>query len=80
MASRYDERDDEDLRDIRLSRRWGDECRHCGCRDEPVARSEISQGGWIVFVIMLLFCTPLFWIGLLMTETYHVCADCGRRV
>jgi hypothetical protein len=29
---------------------------------------------------MLMFCFPLFWIGLLMKEDVKVCADCGRRL
>jgi len=34
----------------------------------------------VVFVVMLLFCWPLFFIGLLMKEEYQVCSDCGARL
>ena len=77
--SRYDERDDEDFTDLpRFKRRYG--CRYCGSGAEPITCSQISQAGWITFVLMLLFCWPLFWIGLLMREEYYQCPDCDRRV
>jgi hypothetical protein len=43
-------------------------------------RTQISAAGWTVFIVMILFCWPLFFIGLLMTEEYRVCSDCGMRL
>jgi hypothetical protein len=34
----------------------------------------------VVFAVMITFCFPLFFIGLLMKERYRVCGDCGRRL
>ena len=51
-------------------------CPYCGTNQPPFTVSKISSGGWIVFALMLLFCFPLFWIGLLMKETSQVCPQC----
>ena len=56
------------------------ECDYCGSTARPRTTTEISQGGWIVFALLLVFFFPLFWIGLLMTETKVMCDDCGRRL
>ncbi len=40
----------------------------------------ISVAGWIVFAVLLLFCFPLFWIGLLIKEEYRSCYECGVRI
>jgi DNA-directed RNA polymerase subunit RPC12/RpoP len=53
------------------------ECPYCGSREPPYARSQISQAGWITFALLLVFFFPLFWIGLLMTETEWRCRDCN---
>lgn len=52
-------------------------CRYAGA---PLSRSKISTGGWVMFVVMLLFCFPLFWIGFLMKDYYRVCAGCGTTL
>jgi len=33
-----------------------------------------------VLIVMLFFCAPLFFIGLLITEEYRVCSDCGAKL
>jgi hypothetical protein len=75
--SRY--REDEDDYDDRPSR-GGYRCPYCRSDEPPEYRSEISPAGWVVFVLMIAFCLPLCFIGLLMTEQYRVCSDCGRRM
>ena len=62
------------------SARFGSTCTACGSDAPPIHRSQISPAGWVVFVVMLLVCWPLFFIGLMMKEEYSVCADCGARV
>lgn len=54
------------------------ECPHCGSREPPYAVTKISQAGWITFALLLVFFFPLFWIGLLITETEWRCRDCRR--
>jgi hypothetical protein len=75
--SRRREVDDED--DDRPSRR-GFRCPYCRSTARPYVSSQISPAGWVVFVVMILFCFPLFFIGLLMTEEYRTCSDCGMRL
>jgi DNA-directed RNA polymerase subunit RPC12/RpoP len=58
----------------------GFRCRYCGTTEPPYYVSQISNEGWTVFVLMLVFCFPLFWIGLLMTEERRHCYDCGARL
>jgi hypothetical protein len=76
--SRRRARDFED--DDDRPRRRGFHCPHCGSDEPPVVRKEISAAGWVVFVVMLLVCLPLFFIGLLMQEEYRVCRECGTRL
>ena len=78
--SRRDDGDDADadLVDEPIGGRF--RCPFCGSRAIPVRRAQISAAGWVVFVVMLLFCLPLFWLGLLITEEYRVCHDCGSRI
>jgi DNA-directed RNA polymerase subunit RPC12/RpoP len=60
--------------------RPGFQCPFCGSRELPYRSETISGAGWAVFVIMLLFCFPLFWIGLLIKESTSRCANCGARI
>ncbi len=55
-------------------------CPYCGTNRPPYANSQISSGGWVVFALMLLFCFPLFWIGLLMKDTHQTCSQCHVRL
>jgi DNA-directed RNA polymerase subunit RPC12/RpoP len=57
-----------------------EECEYCGSTERPYQTSEISQGGWITFALLMVFFFPLFWVGLLMTETRWKCSDCGARL
>jgi hypothetical protein len=56
------------------------ECDYCGSTARPRTITEISQGGWITFAILLVLFFPLCWIGLLITETHLKCSDCGARL
>ncbi len=88
--SRRSRRDDDDMeddqdRDYRPSRRsrrggYGGGCPYCGTSEAPYYRSQISTGGWVTFALLLAFCWPLFWIGLLIREDVRVCGDCGGKV
>jgi lipopolysaccharide-induced tumor necrosis factor-alpha factor len=66
----------------RRRRQWreGFRCPFCGTDEPPYRSEDISAGGWVVFAVLLLFCIPLCWIGLLMKEEYRTCADCGVRL
>jgi DNA-directed RNA polymerase subunit RPC12/RpoP len=55
-------------------------CPYCGSTTSPYTTTEISQAGWITFALLLVFCFPLFWIGLLITESHRKCSDCNARL
>jgi hypothetical protein len=57
-------------------------CPYCSSERPPEVHTEVSTGGWIVFVLLFLgVCSALFcWIGLLMRRPYRVCSDCGIRI
>ena len=55
-------------------------CPACGSETEGLQKTCISKAGWITFGVMLVFCLPLCWIGLLMKEEYRVCAACGKKL
>jgi hypothetical protein len=42
--------------------------------------TKISSEGWLAFILLLFFCAPLFWIGLLMKEEYRVCPVCRHNI
>lgn len=63
-----------------LPQRTGYHCPRCNSTALPVVQSQISDGGWLTFVLMLLFCFPLFWIGFLMKDEYRVCPTCLNRI
>lgn len=58
----------------------GYRCPACQSTYPPVAEKRISTEGWIVFCALLIFCLPLFWIGLLMKEEIRVCPMCRTRL
>jgi hypothetical protein len=55
-------------------------CPYCGTNSPPLIISNISSGGWVVFALMLVFCFPLFWIGLLMKDHHQISAQCRVRL
>jgi RNA polymerase subunit RPABC4/transcription elongation factor Spt4 len=58
----------------------GYRCPNCQSTYPPVAEKRISTEGWIVFCALLVFCLPLFWIGLLMKEEIRICPMCRTRL
>jgi hypothetical protein len=55
-------------------------CPFCSNTSPPFERQKVSTGGWVVFAVLLLFCFPLFWIGLLMKEKFRVCSHCNSTL
>ena len=54
----------------------GYRCPRCGTAYLPIVESKISQDGWLVFILLLFFCFPLFWIGLMMRQETRICPMC----
>jgi ribosomal protein L40E len=55
-------------------------CPYCRTTYPPIIRRQISTAGWITFAVLLVFCWPLFWIGLLIREDIRICSACGARL
>lgn len=58
----------------------GFRCPYCQSPAGTYTVSKVSQSGWIVIVIMILFCLPLFWIGLFMKEETYYCRSCQMKL
>ncbi len=79
-ATYRDDEDDEPSRSRRQREQIGFRCPFCQTSDPPRTVSQISQTGWILFIVLLIFCFPLCIIGLFVTEPYRVCSSCGIRL
>ena len=55
-------------------------CPYCQTHAPPIWKSEVSQIGWIVFVILLLTTCVFCFAGLLIRDRYRVCSQCGIRL
>jgi hypothetical protein len=55
-------------------------CPYCQSQSPPIQQQKISTAGWILFVVLLLACFPLCWIGLLIKEDYRTCSFCGLNL
>jgi hypothetical protein len=58
----------------------GYRCPNCQSTYPPITEKRITTEGWIVFCALLVFCLPLFFIGLLMREEIRVCPVCRLRL
>ncbi|MBN1464091.1 MAG: LITAF-like zinc ribbon domain-containing protein [Paludibacteraceae bacterium] len=55
-------------------------CEHDGM---PIIEKKMSGTGWVIFVLLLLFCLPLCWIPFVTSgtkEEIRKCARCGNRL
>lgn len=55
-------------------------CPRCHTGAMPYTVRNISTAGWVTFAVLMVFCLPLFWIGLLMKEDQTFCSGCGARI
>jgi lipopolysaccharide-induced tumor necrosis factor-alpha factor len=55
-------------------------CPYCGSPAPAVVKKQISPVGWILFAVLLLFCFPLCWIGLLIQDQRLECPACRGRL
>ena len=82
-AGEEDEYEDEGADDRPRRRRRGRfACPYCGSDAPPRDETQISSGGWVLFVVLLVFlCWPVCWIPLItMKETVRKCGDCGTKL
>ena len=56
-------------------------CPFCKSRWPPRRKSKVSNGGWVMFCVLLILCFPIFWIPLLlMKEDDTFCSNCGVKI
>jgi lipopolysaccharide-induced tumor necrosis factor-alpha factor len=58
-------------------------CPFCRFQGPPIVERKLSQNGWIVFVLLLIFCLPLCWLPFVIDgckEDQRKCASCGTRL
>jgi hypothetical protein len=58
-------------------------CPFCHFQGPPIVERKLSQNGWIVFVLLLIFCLPLCWLPFVIEgckEDQRKCASCGTRL
>jgi DNA-directed RNA polymerase subunit M/transcription elongation factor TFIIS len=51
-------------------------CPQCGSQAKPKKWRVLPPVSWLMFVLLLLFCLPLFWLPFLLYESWHQCSDC----
>jgi DNA-directed RNA polymerase subunit RPC12/RpoP len=58
-------------------------CPYCGHQGPRLIQKQLSQGGWILFVVLLLLCFPLCWLPFVIDgckDKTAKCAACGLKV
>ncbi len=55
-------------------------CPRCGGQMALSPVRKVSNGGWLVFVILLIFIFPLAWIGLLIRKDVYFCLSCNMVI
>lgn len=71
------DRDGDDRGERRPRRR---ECPSCGDDGAPIVDKRISTGGWVLFAVLILFCTPLCFLPFVLDsckEEVRRCGHCG---
>jgi hypothetical protein len=58
----------------------GFRCPYCDSEEPPEIRNKISTAGWILFVVLLIFCFSLCFISLFITEEVRYCHECGTPI
>ena len=59
------------------------QCPYCSNEGLPYTQRKLSSNGWLCFVILLLFCFPLFWLPFVIggfKEEIRKCVSCGMRL
>jgi lipopolysaccharide-induced tumor necrosis factor-alpha factor len=58
-------------------------CPYCGHQGPLLVQKQLSQGGWILFAVLLLLCFPLCWLPFVIDgckDKTAKCAACGLKV
>lgn len=55
-------------------------CATCGFQGHMIPYAKVSTGGWVIFALLLLFCFPLCFLGLLIRDKGLQCPHCQQLV
>ena len=58
-------------------------CPFCSHEGPPNIKKELSGGGWVLFVVLLLLCFPLCWLPFVIDgckNEIRKCASCGCKM
>ncbi|MBL0870331.1 MAG: LITAF-like zinc ribbon domain-containing protein [Phycisphaerales bacterium] len=58
-------------------------CPFCSREGPPIVQKQVSGAGWVVFVLLLLFCLPLCWLPFVVSglkEEKRKCVSCGSSL
>lgn len=58
-------------------------CPFCHYQGPPIVERKMSSNGWVMFVLLLLFCIPLCWLPFVIDgckEDVRKCPSCGTRL
>ncbi|MBN1590329.1 MAG: LITAF-like zinc ribbon domain-containing protein [Pirellulales bacterium] len=58
-------------------------CPFCSHEGPPEIKREMSMGGWVLFIVLLLFCIPLCWLPFVIDgckEDKRICSGCGAKL
>jgi hypothetical protein len=58
-------------------------CPFCDHEGMPIIEKKMTETGWVIFVLLVIFCLPLCWIPFVVDgtkEEIRKCANCGSRL
>ncbi len=58
-------------------------CPLCGHQGYPIVTKSINGAGWVLFVVLLLFCIVLCWLPFVIDgckDEVRKCAKCGSKI
>lgn len=58
-------------------------CPFCHFQGPPIVERKLSSNGWVIFILLLIFCLPLCWLPFVIDgckEDQRKCASCGMRI
>jgi transcription elongation factor Elf1 len=61
----------------------GFKCPFCGHQGPPTVKKKINAAGWVLFVVLLLFCIPLCWLPFVLgafKDEERKCVSCGTKL
>ena len=59
------------------------ECPYCHYDGMHHISKKVSLTGWVLFLLLLLFCFPLFWLPFVLSgckDETRKCGSCGARL